>query len=134
MVYDLTRRSSWENIKNWYQDVKSYSSDCEVIIVGNKVDVADKNYKKREVNYEEAKQFADENKLLFRETSALTNYNVSEIFEELLESNFNKYIIIFLIEIYKNRNLNAYTKPKQDIIIDTLDNSTRSKSGYKCCK
>ena len=59
--------------------------DCIILLVGNKLDLVEKNNKKREVSYEEAKYFSEENKLLFIETSALTNYKVNEDFEDLLQ-------------------------------------------------
>lgn len=45
-------------------------------MAGNKADLASS----RMVEYEEAKQYADENGLLFMETSAKTALNVNEIF------------------------------------------------------
>ena len=59
--------------------------DSIILLLGNKLDLVEKNNKKREVSYEEAKYFSEENKLLFIETSALTNYKVNEAFEDLLQ-------------------------------------------------
>ncbi len=90
MVYDITKKTSFDNIMNWLKDLKNYSgSSCIGILVGNKLDVAEKNPKKREVTFEEAKIYAEENDLLFKETSALTNHNVVEVFHEMIESNLN---------------------------------------------
>lgn len=47
-----------------------------IALAGNKADLANK----RMVDYEEAKQYADENGLLFMETSAKTAVNVNDIF------------------------------------------------------
>jgi GTPase SAR1 family protein len=87
LVYDVTKKTSFDNISNWLKDLKNFSgSSCVGILVGNKVDVVEKNHKRREVTYEEAKIFAAENDLLFKETSALTNQNVVEVFHEMIES------------------------------------------------
>ena len=67
------------------------------MLIGNKVDLVERNTKKREVAYEEGKQLAEEYQLLFEETSALSNYKVSDCFEDLLQgknyfiNNINKY-------------------------------------------
>lgn len=45
-------------------------------LVGNKVDLDER----REVNSEEAQDYADANDLLFMETSAKTGFNVSDLF------------------------------------------------------
>ena len=47
-----------------------------ICLIGNKLDLEDK----REVSYEEGKNFADENNLLFFETSAKEGNNIQEIF------------------------------------------------------
>ena len=49
-----------------------------ICLVGNKIDLEDK----REVSYEEGKNFAEENDLLFFETSAKDGNNIQEIFLE----------------------------------------------------
>lgn len=52
------------------------SPNIVIALAGNKADLASS----RMVEYEEAKQYADENGLLFMETSAKTALNVNEIF------------------------------------------------------
>jgi len=63
-----------------------------ISLVGNKLDLVDKDEDKREVSYQEAKNFADENKLFFIETSALVNLQVNEAFENLIEGKHCKFI------------------------------------------
>ena len=47
-----------------------------ICLIGNKIDLENK----REVSYEEGKNFAEENELLFFETSAKEGNNIQEIF------------------------------------------------------
>ena len=71
-----------------------------MILLGNKSDKADE----RQVKYEEAKKFADENNLLYFETSVIDMQNINEAFNfminEILKSkniennNLNKNIIL----------------------------------------
>ena len=58
--------------------------DCVILLVGNKNDLQDQ----RQVEMDEAKRFATENKMYFIETSALTKYKVTEAFEQLFECKF----------------------------------------------
>ncbi len=60
------------------------------MLIGNKVDLTDKKDKKREVTFEEAQEFATENKLMFYEASALSSYKVNECFEDLLQEIYNE--------------------------------------------
>ena len=59
--------------------------DLVIMVVGNKVDLTDRNSSLRKVSKADAQNFAAENKLLFEETSAITAFNVSDVFEKLLE-------------------------------------------------
>lgn len=52
------------------------SPNIVIALAGNKADLANS----RVVDYEEAKQYADDNGLLFMETSAKTAVNVNDIF------------------------------------------------------
>ena len=69
-------------------ELKQYAEpDCIILLVGNKVDLVDNSANKREVFTEEARNFADENKLIFYETSALGNIKVNEAFDCLINGN-----------------------------------------------
>lgn len=79
MVYDITRRSTYNHLSTWLTDTKNLTNPSTVIfLIGNKSDLEST----REVTYEEAKKFADENGLMFAETSAMTGQNVEEAFLE----------------------------------------------------
>ena len=79
MVYDITRRSTYDHLKSWLDDVRSLTSpNTAIVLVGNKSDLNGR----RDVPYEEAKLFANENGLLFMETSANTGENVEDVFVE----------------------------------------------------
>ncbi|KAI4820954.1 hypothetical protein KUCAC02_028911 [Chaenocephalus aceratus] len=79
MVYDITRRSTYNHLSSWLTDARNLTNPNTVIIlIGNKADLE----AQRDVTYEEAKQFAEENGLLFLEASAKTGENVEEAFLE----------------------------------------------------
>ncbi|MCQ2815743.1 MAG: Rab family GTPase [archaeon] len=77
VVYDITRKDSFEHISNWLREIKQHGSqDVVILLIGNKCDLEDK----RAVTYEEGQKLADDNGLIFLETSAKDNTNVSEAF------------------------------------------------------
>ncbi|XP_046909001.2 uncharacterized protein LOC124490522 [Dermatophagoides farinae] len=79
MVYDITRRSTYNHLSSWLTDARNLTNPNTVIfLIGNKSDLDSQ----RDVTYDEAKQFADENGLMFIETSAKTGDGVEEAFLE----------------------------------------------------
>ncbi|XP_065833864.1 ras-related protein Rab-5C-like [Oscarella lobularis] len=77
VVYDVTNQDTFARAKNWVKELQRQASPNIVIALsGNKADLSNK----RMVDYEEAQAYADDNGLLFMETSAKTAMNVNEIF------------------------------------------------------
>jgi Rab family protein len=90
LVYDVTRKLTFENCIKWYNELKiNTEKECVICIVGNKCDLIEENPKRREVSTEEGREFARKNKTLFFEISAKNNNNVVECFEELLQQIYN---------------------------------------------
>jgi len=76
LVYDISRRDSFNHVSRWLKEARQYSNpDMVIMLVGNKCDLD-----RREVSYEEGADFARENGLVFQETSAKTAQNVEETF------------------------------------------------------
>merc|ERR1712071_264873 len=60
LVYDITRRSTYNHLSSWLSDARNLTNPNTVIfLIGNKSDLE----AQRDVTYEEAKQFAEENEL-----------------------------------------------------------------------
>ena len=60
--------------------------DITIMLVGNKLDILDKKGSDaREVSTDEAQAFAEKQRILFTETSALADTNVESAFMTLLE-------------------------------------------------
>ena len=90
MVYDLTKRSTFASAQRWLAELQLYvDPKCVIMLVGNKIDLVEKNAKKREVTFEEGKKFAEENNLFFVEASALSSFKLNEAFEDLLQEIYN---------------------------------------------
>ena len=70
-------QDSFGRAKTWVKELQRQASPNIVIaLAGNKTDLANR----RTVEFEEASQYAEENGLLFMETSAKTAMNVNDIF------------------------------------------------------
>ena len=73
------RRSTYNHLSSWLTDARNLTNPNTVIfLIGNKCDLD----QQRDVTFDEAKQFADENGLTFLETSAKTGEGVEEAFLE----------------------------------------------------
>lgn len=78
-------QDTFSRAQTWVKELQRQASPSIVIaLAGNKADLANK----RVVEYDEAQTYADENGLLFMETSAKTAMNVNDIFLAIGESHF----------------------------------------------
>ena len=79
IVYDITSRKTFDNVVLWLKECKDMCfKDILIVLVGNKSDLEGR----RAVSFEEGQKFADDNQLLFFETSAKDGSNIQEIFTE----------------------------------------------------
>ncbi|CAN0069983.1 ras-related protein Rab-2A-like [Lethenteron reissneri] len=77
LVYDITRRDTFNHLTAWLEDARQHSnSNMVIMLIGNKSDLESR----REVKREEGEAFAREHGLVFMETSAKTATNVEEAF------------------------------------------------------
>lgn len=84
IVYDITNRSSFENVTGWLAQVHEHAHENLVLIlVGNKCDLAHLP-QTRQVSTLEAARFAAKHSMEFLETSALDATNVVDAFKKLI--------------------------------------------------
>lgn len=77
LVYDITRRDTFQHLSRWLEEAKQHAHENMVILlIGNKNDLEHR----RAVTTAEGQAFADQHGLLFLETSAKTAYNVESAF------------------------------------------------------
>ena len=92
LVYDITRKESYEELKNyWYNQLRECSPSNIVIgIAANKCDL----YDNEQVSEDEARKFADEIGAVFKLTSANTNTGIEDLFKtigcKVLDPNYSE--------------------------------------------
>jgi len=80
VVYDLTNKESFNGAKSWVKELQRRGDPNVVIaLAGNKSDLQNK----RNVDCEEARQYAEENGILHMETSAKDATNIKGLFHEI---------------------------------------------------
>ena len=88
LTFDLTKKSTFNSLEAWLNDIQENSNEVPVVIFGNKCDL----FEKYEVENEEAKKFAKDNNLQYFETSAKQNVNVQEGFNSIAKLAYEKYL------------------------------------------
>jgi len=85
-MYDITSEESFNAVQDWSTQITTYSSDnAQVILVGNKADMAEE----RVVSYERGQALAKQLGIPFYETSAKSSMGVTESFDKLVEMIFS---------------------------------------------
>lgn len=91
LVYDVTRQATFQNCLKWLEELRTNAEpNIVILLVGNKVDLVEKDPSARQVYYDAAAEFAKTHGLFFSEASAVTSYNVKHIFEHLLQEIYNQ--------------------------------------------
>ncbi|KAK5583044.1 hypothetical protein RB653_004634 [Dictyostelium firmibasis] len=77
VVYDVTDHVSFNNVKQWMQEIQRYACDSVTrLLVGNKCDLIEKKI----VDTSTAREYADSVGIPFLETSAKSSANVEQAF------------------------------------------------------
>lgn len=80
VVYDITSAESFERAKRWIEDLKTEKPDNFMkVLIGNKVDLSEAAV----ITEEMGKQYAEQEGLLFYQTSAKTGEGIKDLFLEL---------------------------------------------------
>ncbi|KAK3228279.1 hypothetical protein Dsin_008141 [Dipteronia sinensis] len=129
LVYDMTRRATFENIKKWLKELREYGNSYIVIVlVGNKSDLS----RNREIQEEEGKELAEMEGLYFMETSAMENLNVQDaflqMFRKILENTVQKNLETKTNDQTKAMNI---IQGQKEII--TIDHEVTATKQSSCC-
>lgn len=80
IVFDISSSDSFAKAREWVKELQRQGNPNMIMsLAGNKADLAES----RQVSTEDAQAYADENGLVYWETSAKTNANVADLFEDI---------------------------------------------------
>ena len=82
LTYDVTTQNSLESLNYWIKELKNNASSENIILclAGNKCDVPQQN---RKLQFNDGKNFAQQNNMIFYETSAKNDIGIKELFTAL---------------------------------------------------
>ena len=124
VVYDITRKQSFDSVDRWINELKAAADKkLSIIIIGNKCDLEDQ----RQVTKEQAEEKAKTNEVAFMETSALSGENLDKAFEKMMNEVFKK----CHEEMSSEGDLDI-VGPSKDISLDKTKPNTDAQK-KKCC-
>ena len=119
IVYDITRKCTFDNIDKWISDLKlNGDKNICIVILGNKSDLDDK----REVSKGDGIKKSEMYKTAFLETSALNGDNIGKAFDEIIDQ-----IIQNNKSFFEDNN-----KKEMDKGVN-LNESNKDNDKKKCC-
>ena len=121
VVYDITRKASFDSIDKWVSDLTSAADKkLTIVVIGNKSDLEDQ----RQITKEQGEEKSRKLDVAFMETSAFSGENLDKAFEMMMS------------EIFKKCHDEMMAEGDVDIIEGGQDinlNKKTGNSGKKCC-
>jgi len=130
LAFDVTRKTTYKNLANWYKELRDYRPDIPCILVANKIDV-DYSVTKKNFN------FSKKHHLPFYFVSASDGTNVVKVFREAIQSglhykeNATDFVDEVLKELENFESMELDSKPSTSSSISpaTLSDSGSSREG-----
>eukprot|EP00922_Rhytidocystis_sp_ex-Travisia-forbesii_P009012 GHVS01013146.1.p1 GENE.GHVS01013146.1~~GHVS01013146.1.p1 ORF type:complete len:225 (+),score=33.91 GHVS01013146.1:124-798(+) len=103
LVYDISKRASFENVERWLKELRDHADkNIVILLVGNKSDLKHL----RAVSPDEAKAYSGKEELAFIETSALDSTNVESAFHQILNE-------IYLLRLQAPKDQAGQSTPQE---------------------
>ena len=123
LLYDITDRDSFDNIERWVDSIKNsidskVESKYAIILIGNKLDLAQEDESKRKVTEEEAKAACDKYKMIWggeHSTKDITYDELNQLFGVYVGYVYNK-IGEKKVGKQKVKNIKKYKKKSKCIL------------------
>ena len=81
LVFDTTKKESFENLPKWIKETKNIKDNIPIVLFGNKCDLLEEAV----VDNDEAMKFAKDNDMDYFETSAKQNINIEQGFKNIID-------------------------------------------------
>jgi len=95
IMFDVTSRITYRNVPEWYKDIVRVCEQIPMVLVGNKVDVKDRQVKAKQI------QFHRKRNLQYYDLSARSNFNFEKPFLWLARCLSGNKDLRFIAEIVK---------------------------------
>ena len=87
VVYDITRKGSFDSVDKWVSDLKAAADKkLTIVVIGNKCDLEDQ----RQISKEQGEEKAGKLEVAFLETSAYSGENLDKAFEMMMNEIYKK--------------------------------------------
>jgi GTPase SAR1 family protein len=110
LVFDVCKRDTFNLVEKWIVELRSYTNDINLIIIGNKCDLPN-----HEVQIEEALELAKKYDSKYLPVSAYSGRNVNEIFSTLTMEIYHK-------KIKKSKSIVSKRKTIKVLEVNNKDN------------
>ncbi|KAK9146093.1 hypothetical protein Sjap_005996 [Stephania japonica] len=126
VVYDISRRVTFEGVKRWIDELNMHSDTTIArILIGNKSDLEHI----REVSIEEGKSLAEAEEMFFMETSALDSTNVKEAFEMVIREIYNN----VSRKVLNSDSYKAQLSLNRVSLVENADEGSTPTHKFSCC-
>jgi len=118
LVYDVTDEASYDKIRDWMEQILSNTQQDEIglVLLGNKCDM-----EPRSVTEEMGNKMAEELKISYFETSALTGQGIKEAFEKLTR------------DIMKKKGVGEGNSETGGVSLNNKQKKKKDKKDSDCC-
>jgi len=119
IVFDLTKKPTFDHVKNWISEALDHNDTIKLVLIGNKLDLKNEI----EVSNELASSYAKRNNLKYFETSAKEGTNINVAFNTIID-------LLFANKTEKDI-INEFSRNNSSLSVNTDSEDKRKKKS--CC-
>ena len=105
VVFDVTKKSSFDTVGSWLEEIKENLQSPCLVLFGNKIDIEKDKW---QVTTEEAKKYAEKMNLTYFQASAKTRDGIQEGFSYIVNETYKK------VQGKNKDNIEISKKKKED--------------------